>query len=116
MPVRVPASQLRFRASPSGVSSEKRRCPSPNAGEVTYNHRVSAGATLHVTYTYSKSMAQGGYTDLVNRVVTRQISGSDNPHRITVSGIYQLPVGRGRSHFSGMNRFLDFAVGGWQVG
>jgi hypothetical protein len=87
-----------------------------NAGEVTYNHRVSAGATLHVTYTYSKSMTQGGYTDLVNRVVTRQISGSDNPHRVTVSGIYQMPIGRGRSYFSGMNRFLDFAIGGWQVG
>ena len=86
-----------------------------NAAEVTFNHRLSAGATLHVTYTYSKAMSQGGYKDIVNRVVSRSISGTDNPHRLTVSGIYLLPIGRGTGFFPNMNRLLDFAVGGWQV-
>jgi Carboxypeptidase regulatory-like domain len=86
-----------------------------NAGEVTLNHRVSAGITLHATYTYSKAMNTGNIIDYVNRISARTLSGTDNPHRITVSGIYQIPIGRNRMLFSHMNRVLDLAVGGWQV-
>jgi hypothetical protein len=87
-----------------------------NAAEVTFNHRTSVGLTLHGTYTYSKAMTSSGYVDTVNRIPSRTISGSDNPHRVTVSGIYILPIGQGRGIFPGMNRLVDLAVGGWQVG
>jgi hypothetical protein len=87
-----------------------------NAAEVTFNHRASAGLDLHATYTYSKSMSAAGFADNINRVPSRTISGADNPHRVTVSGVYLLPVGQGRGLFPGMNRVADMAVGGWQVG
>lgn len=32
-----------------------------------------------------------------------------------ISAIYQLPVGKGRTYFSHMNRFTDAAFGGWEV-
>jgi hypothetical protein len=29
--------------------------------------------------------------------------------------VYQLPVGRGRTYLSGINKLMDFFVGGWQL-
>ena len=86
-----------------------------NALEATYNHRTSFGLTLHATYTFSKAIQQNGYTDPVNRIVSRTISSTDIPSRLTLSGVYQLPIERGRGLFPNMNRYLDMVVGGWQV-
>lgn len=86
-----------------------------NGLEVTYDHRTSIGLTLHGTYTYSKAISAAGYADTVNRVLSRAIAGTDNPHRVTISGIYVLPFAQGRGLFPNMNRYVDFALGGWQV-
>ncbi|HVU46001.1 MAG TPA: TonB-dependent receptor [Terracidiphilus sp.] len=86
-----------------------------NGLEVTYDHRTSFGLTLHGTYTYSKAISATGYADTVNRVRSRVIAGTDIPHRMTISGIYELPVARGRGFFPNMNRVVDAVVGGWQV-
>jgi hypothetical protein len=40
---------------------------------------------------------------------------NDMPNRFTAAISYQLPFGRNQQFFSGMNRWLDYAVGGWQV-
>lgn len=45
----------------------------------------------------------------------RRISRDDYPHRVVISGIYELPVGRGRSLLSSAGRLLDALVGGYQV-
>jgi hypothetical protein len=37
-------------------------------------------------------------------------------HRVTISGVYQLPVGRGRSLLGQTNRAVDAVVGGWELG
>jgi hypothetical protein len=86
-----------------------------NGLEAVFTHRTSHGLTLHATYTYSKAMSASGYVDAINRVPSRAIASSDNPHRITISGIYALPIARGRGLFPGINRVVDLAVGGWQV-
>jgi hypothetical protein len=86
-----------------------------NALEATYNHRTSFGLSLHATYAYSKSISAAGYADTVNRVPARTISGTDIPHRLTISEVYQLPFARGSGFYPNMNRYLDLVVGGWQV-
>ncbi|WP_442298951.1 TonB-dependent receptor [Terriglobus sp. 2YAB30_2] len=86
-----------------------------NALEATYNHRTSLGLTLHATYTYSKAISAAGYTDTINRIPSRTISGTDIPHRITISGVYQLPIERGHGIFPNLNQYLDYIIGGWQV-
>jgi hypothetical protein len=45
----------------------------------------------------------------------RGLSAFDNRHRLVVSGLYDLPFGKGRRIAIG-NRLLDAVVGGWQVG
>jgi len=86
-----------------------------NAVEAVYIHRTSHGLTLNVGYGYSKAITSNGYIDTVNRIPTRQIAGTDFPHRLTLSAVYLMPVARGRGFFPAMPRYVDFLVGGWQV-
>jgi hypothetical protein len=86
-----------------------------NSLQVTAMHKWSNSLSLHGTWTWSKLMDSGGWTDQTYRVPYRGLDGSDDPHRITVSGVYLLPVGRGRSFLPNANRIVDGAIGGWEV-
>jgi hypothetical protein len=43
------------------------------------------------------------------------ISSQDVPHRLSVSGIYEIPFGRGRRFGSSTNPVADAILGGWQL-
>jgi hypothetical protein len=87
-----------------------------NSLQVTGMHRWNNSLTLHGTWTWSKLMDAGGWADSTYRVPSRVIDGNDHTHRITISGVYLLPVGRGRSFLPGANRVVDGAIGGWELG
>ena len=67
-----------------------------NALETSFEHRFSKGFYSSVSYTFSKLMnAVAGwnvYGDLTEKV----ISGSDRPHILAISYIYELPFGKGK--------------------
>lgn len=86
-----------------------------NALEATYNHRTSAGLSLHATYTYSKGIYAAGYADVVNNVSSRTVYSTDMPHRLTLTEVYLLPIGRGYGLFPHLNRYADLVLGGWQA-
>jgi len=44
------------------------------------------------------------------------ISQFDRTHVLAVTGVYDLPVGKGRTFLAGAPRALDYAIGGWTVG
>jgi len=87
-----------------------------NSLQVTGAHKWNNSLTLHGTWTWSKLMDAGGYADTVYRVPSRTLDGNDRTHRITLSGVYLLPVGRGRSFLGNTNRIVDGAIGGWELG
>lgn len=87
-----------------------------NSLQVTGIHRWSKSLTLHGTWTWSKLMDAGGWTDETYRIPYRALDGNDRTHRITLSGVYLLPVGRGRSLLGHANRILDGVIGGWELG
>jgi hypothetical protein len=35
---------------------------------------------------------------------------------LAITGVYELPVGRGRTFLSGMPKYADYAIGGWMLG
>ncbi|MSV29924.1 MAG: hypothetical protein EXQ52_14440 [Bryobacterales bacterium] len=43
------------------------------------------------------------------------LSALDRPHRFVASGIWEIPVGRGRSLESNLPKAVEFLVGGWQL-
>jgi Carboxypeptidase regulatory-like domain len=100
---------------PMGVSSY-------NALELRAERRYSSGFSLLASYTYSKSLDNGGEQligDLNLRNVQNvdweySLSAGDMRNRFVTSAIYDLPFGHGR-HFAIANPVLDAIAGGWQV-
>ena len=45
----------------------------------------------------------------------RVISQIDRTHRFTISGLWEIPVGKGRKLGSNMPTVLNYAVGGWEL-
>jgi len=86
-----------------------------NGLEIIYNHRTNHGLILNLNYSHSKAMSAIGYVDQTNAVPSRQISGTDLPHQLSIAGIYEMPIARGRGLFPNMPRYLDALAGGWRV-
>ncbi len=84
--------------------------------QITAIHRGGKNLTLHGTWTWSKLLDTGGYADETYRIKAHSLDGNDITHRITLSGVYLLPVGRGRALLGHTNRIVDAAVGGWELG
>ncbi|MDZ4800170.1 MAG: TonB-dependent receptor [Bryobacteraceae bacterium] len=78
--------------------------------------RFSRGYTVNLAYTWSKAMEAVGYLNDVDPMPERVISPNDRTHRVVVSGIYELPFGRGCKLLSTSNRFVNALAGGWQFG
>ena len=108
-----------------------------NAGKANYNafeleatHRMSRGLYIDANYTLAKNLAdnQGdtpaAFAGEVNYgipIADRFHVSSDygnvegtRRHRFLLSGIYQLPVGRGRAYLSN-GGFADILLGGWEL-
>ena len=64
--------------------------------QVTGVHRQGKDLTLHGTWTWSKLMGYGGFADQTYRIKARWIDGNDYTHRVTLSGVYNLPFGGAR--------------------
>jgi hypothetical protein len=85
-----------------------------HALQVRGEKRFSHGYTVQLAYTWSKSMEATEYLNAVDVNPYETLSGLDRPHRIALSGIYELPFGKGRAYASSLPRPVDLFVGGWQ--
>lgn len=77
--------------------------------------RFSKGYTINGNYTFSKFMQA---TELLNPTdpdPLEVISDLDRPHRVTLSGIYEFPFGRGRAFARDAGPVLARIIGGWQM-
>jgi hypothetical protein len=83
--------------------------------QVSLEKRFSKGFTVMGNYTFSKFMQATEYLNAADAQPVRVISDQDAPHHFSVSGIYQLPFGKGKPFFGGSNRLASRLVGGWQV-
>jgi hypothetical protein len=107
--------------------------PYPHYGDLTENHvsdwrsryqalqlRVqrsySAGASILVAYNYNRERNEEYFNDPGRYLDTPFWLGSNNArHRLTIAGVYDFPIGKGRKFGSSMHPVLNAAVGGWQV-
>ena len=101
-----------------------------NSLQVTYNHRISKGLTALVSYTYSKFLDNvegnnawsyngaanwGATANYFNLAGEKSVDAGDIPQALVASYVYHLPIGRGKSVGSGMNRLADAVLGGWEL-
>jgi hypothetical protein len=90
-----------------------------NGLEVKLTKQTTHGLTFNVAYTYSKNMDGSGYQNgypYQDANEVHWISQFDRTHVLAMTGVYDLPVGRGRSFLSTAPRAVDYAVGGWELG
>ena len=99
-----------------------------NGLESTLRQRVSRGLEFTVNYTWSKAMTNSlgnyglnvnGYSGAFQNYYDSQAdygpAGYDVTHNLSGTGVYELPFGHGKQLFSGVNRGVDEAIGGWKV-
>jgi hypothetical protein len=90
-----------------------------NGLETKLTKKTSHGLTLNVAYTWSKNMDGSGYQNgypYQDANEVHWISLFDRTNVLAVTGVYDLPVGRGRSFFATIPRPVDYALGGWTLG
>lgn len=78
--------------------------------------RLANSFTVQTSYTWSKTMEAREFMNAQDPMPYESISNLDRTHRLTGSGIWELPLGRGRHWGTDMHRAVDFIVGGWQLG
>jgi Carboxypeptidase regulatory-like domain/TonB-dependent Receptor Plug Domain len=98
----------------------------PSIGNSTYNggfvraeKRFGGGLAFLANYTFSKFIddveagneygSTGSYMDAYNRRLDKGLSGSDVPHHVVVSLLYEIRAYRG-------SRIVNGVLGGWKLG
>jgi hypothetical protein len=77
--------------------------------------RFSHGYTLNVAYTFSKMIDATAFLNQSDTAPWKGISTFDRTHRVVISGIWELPIGRNRALASNIPKWVDYGIGGWQL-
>ena len=77
--------------------------------------RFTSGYTILVSYTWSKFTERVSLLNATDGSYEERPADADMPHRVVVSGIYELPFGRGKKWGSDWNGVLNAIAGGWSV-
>jgi len=100
-----------------------------NALQAVFRQHLSRGLELTANYTYSKSLTDDigfyGVSNIYSGQYYQQNiydmgsewgpAGMDTRHNLSVTGVYELPFGRGKLIGSGWNPIVDSIVGGWKL-
>jgi hypothetical protein len=85
-----------------------------NALQLTLERRLSKGYTFNVAYTWSRFEEALTFLNAGDPEPTRMISDMDAPHRVAISGIWELPFGQGRRFGTNLSPVANAFVGGWK--
>jgi hypothetical protein len=77
--------------------------------------RLSQGLQIQAMYTWSRAMEAVSYLNPTDRIPEHLVADMDRPHRVVISGMYELPFGANKTFLSSGGRFLNTLVEGWQV-
>jgi hypothetical protein len=86
-----------------------------DALNVKAEKRFSRGYLVAMTYTWSKFLAANTLLNAGDASPSKYLSAQDYPHHVALTAIYELPFGKGRKFLSGMNKFLQPILGGWDL-
>jgi hypothetical protein len=77
--------------------------------------RFSFGLSFLSSYTLSKNMEERGFLNSQDTKMVRQLTDWDRTHRWVLSGIYDLPFGRGKRFARESKGIVNNLINGWQV-
>ena len=77
--------------------------------------QMANGFTAQVAYTWSRLMTETNYLNNFDTELERVIGAFDRTHIFVVSGLAELPFGRGRRWGATWNGVTNALLGGWQI-
>ena len=108
--------------------TESRAKMNYNALQAVFRQRLNHGLEFTVNYTYGRAMTNslgnyglevngfsGAFQNYYNPAADMGPAGYDVKHDLSATGVYALPIGRGKEYLSGANRIVDEAIGGWKL-
>jgi hypothetical protein len=81
-----------------------------------FNKRLSNGLQFFVNYSHSRLMDHTNYLNAGSLALEKRVAADDRPDYFVVSGLYDLPAGKGKRFLSNTNRVVMFVLGNWQTG
>jgi hypothetical protein len=85
-----------------------------NSAQFRMERRFHAGYTVTASYTWSHFTERTSKLNATDTQYEKRLSGNDVPHRLTLSGIWELPFGKGHAHGGG-STVANMVVGGWSL-
>ncbi|MCL5744308.1 MAG: TonB-dependent receptor, partial [Acidobacteria bacterium] len=82
--------------------------------QIRAEKRMAYGFTIQGSYTWSKFMEAIAKLNDTDTRPEHVVSPQDRPHHLIMSGIYELPFGRGK-HFLSQGGLINHILGGWSV-
>ncbi len=83
--------------------------------EVRADKRITHDLSMQASFTWSKDMEAIAKLNNTDAGPSHVISTLDRPLHIVVSGLYELPVGKGKQFLSKSPRIVNQVLGGWSV-
>jgi hypothetical protein len=83
--------------------------------QTRFEKRLSAGFLSTVSWTWSKLMEARSYLNAGDPMPEGVISDQDRTHRIVVTGIYELPIGKGKPWLGSWHGLASTVISGWQI-
>jgi hypothetical protein len=84
--------------------------------EISFEKRFAAGWNFTASYTGMRIREADFLYNEFDTEPTERISNDGRPHRFIMTGIWELPFGKGKRLVPGASGPLDRVIGGWQMG
>jgi hypothetical protein len=83
--------------------------------QVGTEKRLSKGLTFLASWTWSKFVEAASFLNDTDPVPEKVMSNQDFPQRVVISGIFELPLGKGKKLLGNARGVLEGFLGGWQL-
>ncbi len=83
--------------------------------QLQFVKRFTKGLSLNGSYSFSREHDKTRFLNPQDTERVDIVSPTERPHRFTASGIYELPIGKGRTFGSDWHPVADAIIGGWQI-
>jgi hypothetical protein len=88
-----------------------------DALQTKIERRYHNGLSIISAFTWSKLMEDTSFlgSQIAGPTIEHKLGGEDRPYILALTGIWDLPFGRGRRWGGGLSRPLNLLVGGWEL-
>lgn len=81
-----------------------------------FSNRTVGVLTFILSYTWSKNIAQNGFlNNAYDAKLVKQLADIDKTHTYAFSGVWDLPLGKGRRFFNDRPAFVGALIDGWNL-